>query len=71
MNQKKKWVELHGRVIRNRRSQMGADWLHETTPHWYRNILNRRVRRHDAALLRKGAWEDFNKRFIHDASWYW
>jgi hypothetical protein len=34
-------------------------------------MRNRRVRRHDAALLRKGAWDDFNNRFIHDAAWYW
>ena len=71
MNQKKKWVERHGRIVRNRRSRMGAYWLDATPPHWYRNQLNRRVRQNEAALLRYDLWDDFNNRVVRNASWYW
>lgn len=70
MNPKKKWVERHGCTTRNRRSRPARD-LGGTAPHWFRNTLNRRVRRHDAALLHHGRWDEFDTRVVRDASWFW
>ena len=69
MNQKKKWVERHGRIVRNRRSRWNRDWC--TFPHWERNLFNRQLRRHDDALLRHGRWDDFHDRLMHDAPRLW
>ncbi|HYH78207.1 MAG TPA: hypothetical protein VEX86_00370 [Longimicrobium sp.] len=70
MNQKKKWVERHGRVVRDRRSR-AVRFSDGTPPRWFRNMLNRRVRHRDTALLRRDLWEDFTNRVVRDASWYW
>jgi len=71
VNQTKKWVERHGRLVRNRRSRPVRELGH-TAPHAFRNQLNRRIRRHDAALLRHGRWDDFDPRSVRDAWWfYW
>lgn len=70
MNQKKKWVERHGCIVRNRRSSRERGFG-GTAPRWFRNQLNRRVRRRDAELLHFERWDDFNVRLIHDASWLW
>ena len=70
MNQKKKWVERHGCIIRNRRSRAERGYG-GAAPRWFRNQLNRRVRRHDAALLHHERWDDFKGRVVRDASWLW
>lgn len=70
MNPKKKWVERHGCVIRKGRSRREHGY-EGTAPRWFRNALNRRVRRHDAALLHHGRWDDFAVRVLRDASWFW
>ncbi len=69
MNQRKKWVERHGKIVRHRRSLASRDW--RSFPHADRNILNRRIRRHDAELLHHGRWDDFHNRLMHDAEWYY
>lgn len=62
MNPKKKWKEQHGRIVRNRRSKHGTGFVKQTPPRWYRNHLNRRLRRNERRLLQAGCWEDFRGR---------
>ena len=71
MNQRKKWIERHGRIVRRKTRDVGWTTLEATPPRWYRNELNRRIRREDRDLLQDGRWEDFRNRLIRDAGWYW
>ncbi|HEX6747438.1 MAG TPA: hypothetical protein VF092_09145 [Longimicrobium sp.] len=71
MNPKKKWVERHGTVVRQKTRDVSAYTFDATPPRWFRNMLNRRVRREDKILLRRGRWDDFRNRLTRDAGWYW
>jgi hypothetical protein len=72
---KKKWITLPGgRIKRWKKSEneSGCNWVHKTTPHWYRNYLNRRERGKSRQAIFKGkAHSSFP--YIHpgSASWYW
>ncbi len=71
MNPRKKWIERHGRIRRWKRSARGTHFVNQTPPRWYRNLLNRRLRREEKRLLRAGRYDEFQNRLIRDAAWYW
>lgn len=65
------WQERHRRIVRDKRSRGGTSFVQQTPPRWYRNHLNRRLRRKEKRSLDGGRWEDFRNRLTRDASWYW
>lgn len=71
VNQRKKWVDRHGRIVRRKTRNVGWTSFSGTPPRWYRNELTRRVRREEKALLHAGRWEDFRNHLTRDAGWYW
>ena len=74
MNPKKKWIVLSGgRIKRWKRSESerGCRFGDRTTPRWYRNHLNRRLRRKEKRSLEAERWDEFRNRLTRDASWYW